>query len=216
MSTDGDSSFMSTSRRERAQLVATLHAVGPEAPTLCEGWTTRDLAAHLVVRERRLDAMVGVAFGPLAGYTAKVQKQLAETTDWHDLVEKVSAGPPVYSPFRLLDPLVNGIEMFIHHEDVRRATPGWVPRDLDAQTVSTLRRAIPLISRIAMTKVPARVTLCTNAGQKLASVGHGPDVTVTGAIEELVLFAVGRNAIRATFTGNDDDVAAVLAAPRGL
>ena len=58
---------------------------------------------------------------PLASYTARVQRQIADSTDWDDLVAKIAAGPPVYSPFKLLDPLVNTSEMFIHHEDVRRA-----------------------------------------------------------------------------------------------
>ena len=40
---------------------------GPDGPTLCEGWQTRDLAAHLVLRERRPDAAAGVMGGPLAG-----------------------------------------------------------------------------------------------------------------------------------------------------
>jgi uncharacterized protein (TIGR03085 family) len=207
---------MSVAQRERADLVATLHTVGPDAPTLCEGWTARDLAAHLVLRERRLDATPGIAFAPLAGYTAKVQRQIAESTDWNDLLAMIASGPPIFSPFKLLDPLVNVTEMFVHHEDVRRAAPGWAPRDLDGQTVSALRRPIPLISRVAMAKVPARVMLRTPEGRELARVGRGPDVTVTGAAEELLLFALGRNAVRAAFTGHDDAVAAVIAAPRGL
>ena len=45
---------MSTfAKRERLLLADLLEAEGPEAPTLCEGWSTRDLAAHLIVRERR-------------------------------------------------------------------------------------------------------------------------------------------------------------------
>ena len=56
---------MSVAQRERAALVEILRAVGPDAPTLCEGWTTRDLVAHLVVRERRPDALPGLVFGPL-------------------------------------------------------------------------------------------------------------------------------------------------------
>ena len=45
---------MSThAKRERLLLADLLETAGPDAPTLCEGWTTRDLAAHVVVRERR-------------------------------------------------------------------------------------------------------------------------------------------------------------------
>src|SRR6202007_499940 len=78
---------MSAARRERSALVETLRRVGPDAPTLCEGWTTRDLAAHLVVRERRLDATPGITIPFLAGYTAKVQNQTARSNSWDDLVE---------------------------------------------------------------------------------------------------------------------------------
>ena len=50
---------MTAASRERAALVTTMRAVGPDAPTLCGDWTTRDLAAHLVLRERRPDAAPG-------------------------------------------------------------------------------------------------------------------------------------------------------------
>ena len=122
---------MSTARRERAALVETLRAAGPDAPTLCEGWTTRDLTAHMVVRERRLDASPGILIPAFAGYTEKVQNKVA-AEEWKNLVDQLAAGPPLYSPFKLLDPLVNVTEMFVHHEDVRRAKAGWQPRELDA------------------------------------------------------------------------------------
>ena len=108
---------MTAAQRERAALVDTMRTVGPDAPTLCGDWTTRDLAAHLVVRERRLDATAGVAVPFLAGYTAKVQRQVTQSTDWDVLLDKIASGPPLYSPFKILDPVANMGEMFIHHED---------------------------------------------------------------------------------------------------
>jgi uncharacterized protein (TIGR03085 family) len=98
---------MSVAQRERAALVETLRAVGPDAPTLCEGWTTRDLAAHLVVRERRPDALPGLLFGPLASYTARLQNQLTTSTTWLDLVEMFASGPPMLSLFKVLDPVAS-------------------------------------------------------------------------------------------------------------
>ena len=50
-------------RAERASLCDLLAEVGPDAPTLCEGWTTALLAAHLVVRERRPDGGPGRGVG---------------------------------------------------------------------------------------------------------------------------------------------------------
>jgi uncharacterized protein (TIGR03085 family) len=165
---------MTAAQQERAALVGTMRSVGPDAPTLCEGWTTRDLAAHLVIRERRPDAAPGIAIPALASYTAKVQKEVAESSDWTELLDKIASGPPTFSPFRLLDPLVNLNEMFIHHEDVRRAQPGWEPRTLDAETVKALTRPLPVTARLTMAKVPARVALRTPEGKTLVTVGRDP------------------------------------------
>ena len=119
---------MSVAQRERAALVETMRRVGPDAATLCEGWKTRDLAAHLVIREYRPDAAPGILIPFFASHTEKVQNQVAEQNEWEDLLGKVAAGPPVYSPFKLLDAVANVGEMFIHHEDVRRARPSWRSR----------------------------------------------------------------------------------------
>ena len=140
---------MTAASRERAALVNTMRAVGPDAPTLCGDWTTRDLAAHLVLRERRPDAAAGILVSKLAGYTARKQRQLADGTDWPELLDMVASGPPLYSPLKLLDPLVNTTEMFIHHEDVRRAAPGWQPRRLDGDLVSALRRQVRFAVRMS-------------------------------------------------------------------
>ncbi len=207
---------MTVAQRERAALVESMRAAGPDAPTLCEGWTARDLAAHLVVRERRLDAAPGILVPQLAGYTERVQRKLSEGTEWGDLVDQIAAGPPLYSPFKLLDPLVNVAEMFIHNEDVRRAQPGWEPRPLDGATVSALSRGIGAMARMTMGKSPARVTLTTPQGKTLATVGSGPAVTVTGEPGELLMFAAGREPARVEFSGDDDAVTALRAARRGL
>jgi uncharacterized protein (TIGR03085 family) len=211
---------MSVVQRERAALVEILRAVGPDAPTLCEGWTTRDLVAHLLVRERRPDAVPGLVFGPLASYTARVQNRLTTSTKWEDLVDLFASGPPVFSMFKLLDPVASIHEMFVHHEDVRRAQTGWEPRELDAIATAAVKRRVAIISRAGMAKsmaaVPARLTLRTPDGKTVVTVGGGPPVTVEGEPLELLLFAFGRNAIRVDFGGDDDLIAAVRAAKRGF
>jgi uncharacterized protein (TIGR03085 family) len=206
---------MTVAQRERAALVDTLRAVGPDAPTLCEGWTTRDLAAHLVIREYRLDAAPGIMIPFFASHTAKVQSQVTEQNDWDELIDKISAGPPVYSPLKLLDAVANVAEMFIHHEDVRRAQPGWQPRPLEPGLSATLGRTLPLMARLTLAKVPGRVALRTPEGKTVLTAGQGPAVTVTGPPEELLLFSVGRQA-RVEFDGDAAAVQAVRDAPKGL
>jgi uncharacterized protein (TIGR03085 family) len=207
---------MTVAQQERALLVTTMREVGPEQPTLCGDWTTRDLAAHLVVRERRLDAAPGILIPALADYTARVQKQVAAENDWNVLIDKIASGPPTLSPFKLLDPLVNVSEMFIHHEDVRRAVSGWEPRELDDGTTAALARQVPLMARMALSKAPGHVSLRTPEGKTLATVGRGPTVVVTGEPGELLMFVSGRDEARLTFSGDDDAVRAVRDGRGGL
>jgi len=207
---------MTTARRERAALVETMRSVGPDAPTLCGDWTTRDLAAHLVVRERRLDATPGIAVPFLAGYTDKVQRQVAASAEWDELLDKIASGPPIFSPFKILDPVANMGEMFIHHEDVRRAQPGWEPRPLDDATARALGRGLPIMARLTLAKAPARVSMRTPQGKHVASVGRGQAITVTGEPPELLLFISGRDAVRLQFDGDAALVAAVRESRRGL
>lgn len=207
---------MTAAQRERAALVETMRTVGPDAPTLCGDWTTRDLAAHLVVREGRLDATAGVAVPFLAGYTAKVQRQVTESTEWDELLDKIASGPPLYSPFKILDPVANLGEMFIHHEDVRRAQSDWEPRQLDDAMAKALGRGFPLMARLTLAKAPARVSLRTPDGKTLATVGRGPVLTVTGEPQELLLFISGRDIVRLEFDGDPALVEAVRASRRGL
>jgi uncharacterized protein (TIGR03085 family) len=206
---------MSAAQRERAALVETMRAVGPEAPTLCSGWKARDLAAHLVIRERRPDAAAGIMVPGLSGYTAKVQDQVADSTDWDELLDKIASGPPTLSPFKLLDPVANMAEMFIHHEDLRRAQPGWEPRTLEEPAAKSLGRTLKLMARMTLAKAPVRVALRTPEGDTALVTGKGPAVTVTGKPEELLLFAVGREA-RVDYDGDERAVRALRDAPKGL
>jgi uncharacterized protein (TIGR03085 family) len=207
---------MTAAQRERAALVDTMRTVGPDAPTLCGKWTTRDLAAHLVVREGRLDATAGVVIPFLAGYTEKVQRQVTQSTDWDELLDKIASGPPLYSPFKILDSVANMGEMFIHHEDVRRAQTGWEPRPLDDATVKALGRGLPIMARLTLAKAPARVSLRTPQGKEVVTLGRGSELTVTGEPQELLLFISGRDEARLTFGGEPETVDAVRVARRGL
>ncbi len=206
-----------TARAERAALADLLAEVGPDAPTCCAGWRTRDLAAHLVVRERRPDAAAGLLLGPLAGWTGRVQDDAARRP-WPELVALVRGGPPWYSPQALgaLDAATNTIEFFVHHEDVRRARAGWTPRTLDAaasaQLWTWLVRGAGLLARrspVGIVAVPSdgpRGTHRLRAGE--------PSVTLTGPVGECVLAVYGRPTAGLTLEGADADVAAFRAFSR--
>ena len=102
---------------------------------------TADLAAHLVIRERRPDTALGMVGTAGSHYTERVQRSERDRHSWTELVGQVRSGPPLL--LRPLDEAINTIEYFVHHEDVRRAQPDWAPRvlgDLDAALWSRLRR----------------------------------------------------------------------------
>ncbi|GAB3597079.1 TIGR03085 family metal-binding protein [Angustibacter peucedani] len=180
-------------RAERHALCDTFVAVGPDAPTKCEGWETRDLAAHLVVRERRPDAQAGIYLAPLAGRTAAVQGDLA-AGDWPALVEQVRTGPPFWHPARVpaVDEAMNLVEFYVHHEDVLRAQPGWRPRVLDPALERSLWKACSTMGRLVLRRAQVGVELVAPGhGRLTARRGH-PTVRVEGAPGELVLFVYGR------------------------
>jgi uncharacterized protein (TIGR03085 family) len=194
--------------RERRQLADDLVAAGPDAPTLCDGWTARDLAAHVVIRERRPDAAAGILIGALSNHTAKVQAKTA-ARDWDDLVDLVRGGPPKWSPTRFdkVDRAVNTIEFFVHTEDVRRAAEGWSPRDLDHELADDLAAALARAAKMLTRSAPTGVTLAPE--RRDATVAHvgEPMVTVSGPIGELVLFVYGRgDHAQVSFDGPADAV----------
>ncbi|MGW7493605.1 TIGR03085 family metal-binding protein [Streptomyces luteogriseus] len=201
---------MSThAKRERLLLADLLETAGPDAPTLCEGWTTRDLAAHVVVRERRPDAAGGILIKQLA---SRLDKVMAEYTDkpYEELIQLIRTGPPRFSPFSLkpVDEASNIIEFYVHTEDVRRAQPDWSPRDLDPVFQDALWSRLERTARLMGRGVPTGLVLRRPDGQTAVAHRGTPVVTVTGEPSELVLFCYGRqSAAKVDLDGDENAIA---------
>ena len=188
----------SLAQQERATLCDLFVERGPDAPTLCEGWRTVDLAAHLVVRERRPDSGPGLVWPPLAGYTDKVRRAVRDRTPWEELVETVRRGPPLL--LRPFDGPMNTVEFFIHVEDVRRAQDGWEPRPISPELADALWARVGPGGMAK--KVPATVVI-TSPGRADKERGTGPRLTLAGDPGELVMFGAGRQgAARVEISGD--------------
>jgi uncharacterized protein (TIGR03085 family) len=203
----------SPARRERSALCDTFETVGPDAPTLCSPWRTRDLAAHLVIREGRPDAALGMFVPPLAERARRVQDGYA-VEPWPELVERVRTGPPSWSPTRLepVDTVVNLAEMFLHHEDVLRAAADWDPRPLPDDLEQGLWSVLTRTGRLLFRRSPVGVVLVTPTyGRRLVRTppsGAG-SVVLRGTPGELLLHASGRQRVaRLTVEGPVDARAA--------
>ncbi len=186
----------SVARAERAALAELMLEVGPDAPTLCGTWTTRDLAAHLVLRERRPEA-AGLVIPALRGRMESVQDGIA-ARPYDEVVAEVRQGPPFWNPMGLgpIDAQANTVEFFVHHEDVRRAAADWAPRSLDADTTAALWKVVPTTLRAIAQRSPVGIDVAPSdgpaAGTTTTLKGGTPSVTLVGPVGEIVLAVYGR------------------------
>jgi uncharacterized protein (TIGR03085 family) len=202
-------------QQERQALAALMLERGPDAPTLCEGWTVRDLAAHLVLRERRPDAAPGIVLAPWRGYTERVQRRLRDGRPWPVLVETFRSGPPAV--LRPLDEPVNAMELFVHHEDVRRAAGPWEPRVLEAAQERGLWQRLRGFARLAGRRVPCGLSMeAPGFGTVRVRAGE-PHATLTGPPGELLLFLSGRQRVaRVEASGPETALSALRGARLGM
>ena len=207
----------SLARRERRDLCDAALALGEDAPTLCGDWTTKDLVTHLLVRENRLLGAAGIAVPALSGLTERDMAKVGRH-DFGVLVEKLRN--PRFTPYALppVDRLLNTLEYFVHHEDLRRAQPGWEPRALDQRDQSRLWSAIRVGGRglVRPAGVPVRIRRSDTGATAVLRRGDDP-VVVTGLPSELVMFLFGRDRFRnLDFAGPPDRIAALKRSELGI
>ena len=206
---------------ERAALCDLLLEVGPDAPTLCDGWTASHMAAHLVLRERRPDVGLGLVLpGPFARHTERATQRAAERAAGREpferLVARIRSGPPRL--IRSVDGPMNIVEFFVHLEDVRRATDGWAPRtgldELQDALWSFQKSGTKLRTRRVQ---DVELWIARPGGEPMAVRTGGRRVTATGDPGELTMFFFGRRAqSHVELTGDPDGIAEVFTAPIGF
>lgn len=187
-------------RAERLSVAALLRDVGPDAPTLCEGWTTLDLAVHLVIRDRypaALPANASGKAGKVEFFAKRTAAREAELKDlpWDKLVGMVAAGPGVLSPmgWTPVDVLTNTGEFYVHHEDIRRARKGWEPRNILPELEGQLWNVCkPLAHSPSVRKEAPLIVRAPGHGElHVGNTDEGAPV-LEGKPSELVLFLFGR------------------------
>lgn len=207
---------MKTARSERLALCDLLAKIGPDAPTLCEGWTTHDLAAHLWIRESDPLGAPGIVAKPLAGLTDRRMDEARTRWSYDELVARLRKGPAPLSLFAIpgLDEEANTVEYFIHHEDVRRAGAQVEPRALPAELEDWMWRRLSLMARALFRRCPVGVALEREgqADQTIRAARGSQIVTVVGQPSELMLYAYGRRAVAKVRLIGDDEALAALAA----
>ena len=203
---------------ERTALCDTALQVGEDQPTLCEGWDVKDLVVHLLVREGS-PAAAGIVLSPLAGVTDAVSRRVGRR-DFAVLVEKLRSGPPRLSPYAVpqLDSVLNTLEFFVHHEDIRRARPGWSARDLGEPLEKVLWKMLGTAGKGLLRRSPVGVTAENSVtGSRSVLKAGTPTVTVRGLPSEVTLFVFGRREqAQVDLLGDDADVARLTGTSLGI
>ncbi|GAA1718049.1 TIGR03085 family metal-binding protein [Kribbella yunnanensis] len=187
------------SRVERLALCDLFDALGPDQPTLCDGWTTYDLAVHLYVRETDPMAGPGIMISAFADTTEKRMERAKAKYGFTGVVDKVRNGPPRASIYGL--PLIghqlNTTEYLVHHEDVRRAQPSFTVRALPAEQQAGLWKGLKVGGRAMARKASTGLVLQLPDGRSTVAKppSNGRSVTVIGEPVELVLFCFGRQQV---------------------
>lgn len=187
---------MTLAQTERRALCDDALTIGPDAPTLDEGWTVADVVAHLYVRENDPLAAMGIMVPPLAGLNRRHMDAALQKHGFEGLVQVLRNGPGRWSPMRIpgMDERANGTEMFIHHEDIRRG--GGVvpaPRDLGSAVEDALWRSAGM-AKLVFRSAPVGVVLARSdvAGAELRAKSGSRTVTLVGKPSELTLYMSGR------------------------
>lgn len=204
--------------RERQALCDLAQTLDATAPTLCGDWDLAALLAHLVVRERRPLSAAGIMVPRLAGITERAMAREA-AKGVPAMVATLRKRP--WTPYSLpvVERFAQTLEYFVHHEDIRRAQPGWTPRDLPAADTDELWA---LVSRSGAflgrgLPVPVRLARSDRPGTSATFTKGTDPVVVTGPVGELVMWAFGRSAVRdLTFDGPPDAVARLKASDRSV
>jgi uncharacterized protein (TIGR03085 family) len=205
----------SWAEHERAALADALTELGPDAPTLCDGWQTKDLAAHVYVREHRPDAAIGVLpLGPLSAYTDRVMASTLRTLGYEEIVRRIRQVPP-HLRLGSVDAAINTVEYFVHTEDVRR--PNGLPsRDFPDDFERTLWRRLSRQARLSFRRAGVRLKLVPTVGDPV-EFGRGEPLEIHGRPSELMLLAFNRQeAAKVDLVGSTSAVAKLHAAKLGI
>lgn len=208
---------MSLAQSERTALADLFVTLGPDQPTLCEGWDTKDLLIHLLVRERSPLGAIGNRVSLFRSVTDNASADYAKRP-WGELIDEFRSGPPAWNPsgWGKLGEL-DGVEMFIHHEDARRGQEGWQPRVFDADTTARLdRMASSGVLKLALRKSPVGV-IAQLPGHEPVTLKSGDSVvTISGEPGEIILWMAGRDASKVEFAGDNTALAALSNFKRGI
>jgi uncharacterized protein (TIGR03085 family) len=187
---------------ERLQLCDLLDEIGPDAATLLDPWTTRDIAAHLVLREHDPFAAPGLVIPGAWARFAERQRAELKTKPYSELVSTIRSRPPLYFRLGWVRRFPNLNEYFVHHEDVSRANGFGPRRSPEGEAAALFRNVRHAGWFLARRLRGVGLELAWNGTGNVVRARRGrPTARVRGLPGELLLFLFGRSAAEVEVTG---------------
>lgn len=203
---------MTLARRQRDHLCHLFLDVGALAPTLCEGWQAQDLAAHLWVREHRIDALPGIGLKRFAPHTEKIQNEVLDTRGFDALVADLRRPAGLIG---LVDRFANAAEYTIHHFDVLRANGR--DQTLSAADEAELWKVAGMLARATARRFGGRLVVAPDGHEELALGQGNRPVRLAGKPSEILYYLSGRTEhANVELTGEPETLEAFHAAVKGL
>ena len=199
MSTGDEKSLMEMAREERSDLAEFLSTLTPEdwqAPSLCDGWTVKDVVAHVISYEdlNAIGLIKRFAKGRIVRanevgveeFATMSADELLAFLNSHLQPRGLTAG------FGGMIALVDGT---IHHQDIRRALGR--PRAIPSYRLERILPLVPTNPRLGAGKRIRGLSLqATDVDWT-----HGSGPVVTGSGEALLMAMSGRRAALDDLTG---------------
>lgn len=186
---------------ERAALADAFSHASPDDPTLCAGWTTSHLLAHLVQRENDLFGNIADQIGRRPPGEEKHLGELvatAQTRRGYDaLIRRLADGPPRWSPMNWAGEQLNLLEFLIHHEDLRRGNGAGTPppRQLPSEERQVIFQRLTTLAKLSYRRAPVGIILATPDGDRQVVKKGNTKVELIGAPIELALYMSGRQRV---------------------
>jgi uncharacterized protein (TIGR03083 family) len=199
MTTNGATTLMDMARAERADLAAFLATLTPQqwdTPSLCTGWSVKDVVAHVISYEElgTLGLIKRFAKGRIVRANEVGVKEFAslspqEMLDFlgnHLTPRGLTAG---------FGGMIALVDCTVHHQDIRRALGE--PRTIPADRLVRVLGLVPGNPRLgAGRRIRGLHLRATDVGWE-----HGSGAEVSGSGEALLMAMTGRPAALAELTG---------------
>ncbi|HSJ45613.1 MAG TPA: maleylpyruvate isomerase family mycothiol-dependent enzyme [Euzebyales bacterium] len=215
-----------TRRRELCDLLSSLTLEQWTAETLCAGWDAADITAHLIVREREPWTGPGLVLGgPFADLTDR-RRAAWKARGREALIGALRAGPPWPLTVAPLEG-TQVVEDWIHEQDVRRGGAGLstppprpgLERLLWGAARRFALRTLSVDANVVIELTDGRRRRRLQSRRRLpfaTSTDAAADVTITGRVAELLLYAVGRDGAEVEVTGDAAAGSLLAASPRSV